>query len=279
MRRSVRDAFVGFSLIGGIIVFSGSLLWLRGIKFSSNSWTITANFKDASGLSEMSPVSHRGILVGSVKKIKFKPSFVQAKIEINNKDLVLSKPVYAKVTTNSVLGGDVQVSLISLGQPSLDQLPLSKNCDSTKIVCNGDIIKGERLKSISSLTEELQKILYKAEKEDVIGDILDSMEQFDRTQANLDELILLSKSELIRARPIITELTKAATHLTNILSAIDNKKTLNDIVETASSTKSLTKKMNQLTSNVEELLGDDELTNALRDVTIGLGKLFNDIYP
>ena len=280
MRRSLRDAFVGFSLIGGLAIFSGSMLWLRGIKFNSNSWEITANFQDASGLSEMSPVTYRGILVGSVKKIKFTPESVQTKIEINNKDLILAKPTFAKVITNSVLGGDVEISLVSLGKISTQvKSPNSKDCNNYKIVCNGDTIQGQKLKSISSLTEELQKILYKAEKEDVMGDLLSSMEQFDKTQENLDELILLSKEELIRAKPIITELTKAATHLSNILGAIDNKKTLEDIVGTADSARVLSKKMTKLSIKMEEIINDEDLTNALKDVTIGLSKFFKDIYP
>tara|TARA_Y100001968_G_scaffold306769_1_gene323872 strand:- start:761 stop:1603 length:843 start_codon:yes stop_codon:yes gene_type:complete len=280
MKRSLRDAFVGFSLIGGMIVFSGAMFWLKGIKLSSNSWELTATFKDASGLSSMSPVTYRGILVGSVKNIKFTPESVHAKIEINNKDLILTKPVYAKVTTNSVLGGDVQVALISKGSPSKNnKLPTSNDCDQLKIVCNGDTIRGEKLQSISSITEELQKILLKASKEDIISDVLASMKQFDKTQENLDQLIILSKSELIRARPIITELTKAAAHLNNILAAIDNPKTLDDIINTADSARSLTKKMNGLTSNLEELLKDEELISALKEVTIGLSKFFNDVYP
>ena len=240
MRRSLRDAIVGFSLIGGIAIFSGSMLWLRGIKFNANSWNLNANFEDASGLSEMSPVTYRGIMVGSVKKIKFTPKYVQAQLEINDKNLLLAKPVYAKVITNSVLGGDVQVSLISLGNYSETlQSPISKRCNNQKILCNGDEIQGRKLKSISSLTEELQKILYRAEKEDLMGDLMESMKQFDETQENLDELILLSKLELARAEPLITELTSAAKHLNNILAAIDNKKTLDDLVNTASSARTI----------------------------------------
>tara|TARA_Y100001968_G_scaffold328624_1_gene376172 strand:- start:119 stop:961 length:843 start_codon:yes stop_codon:yes gene_type:complete len=279
MRRSVRDAYVGFSLICGIVVFSGFMFWLRGIRFNSNAWTVTANFNDASGLSEMSPVTYRGILVGSIKKINFSPKSVQAKLEINDKNLILAKPVFAKVITNSVLGGDVQVSLVSKGvADSLANLPISKECNRSKILCEGDIIEGKKLQSISSLTEELQSILSQAEQGDLLGDLLKSMEQFDSTQKNLDDLILLSKEELTRAKPIITELTQAASHLNNILGAIDNPKTINDIVGTASSARSLTEKMYDLTSNMDELANDKELISALRDVTIGLSKFFNDIY-
>tara|TARA_Y100001968_G_scaffold333332_1_gene395536 strand:+ start:2014 stop:2862 length:849 start_codon:yes stop_codon:yes gene_type:complete len=281
MRRSFRDAIVGFSLIGGVIFFSSSMLWLRGIKIGSSNWDFTAVFKDASGIAERSPVTYRGILVGSVKKIKITPQSVQAKIEIHNKDLVLAKPVFAQVKTNSVLSGDVQVSLISNGSVSFKDpiaLPSSKNCNKVQILCKGDFIEGEKLQSISSLTAGLSKIVYSAEKEDIFGELMKLMNKLDRTQENIDELILISKEELVRAKPIITELTQAASHLNNILSAIDNPETLDDLLETASSARSITKKINELSTNIEALTDDKELIAAIRDVTIGLSKFFNDVY-
>ena len=69
MRRSVRDAIVGFTVIGGIIGFASTALWLRGVAGSSH-WTVTARFSDAAGLAERSPVTYRGILVGSVRSIE-----------------------------------------------------------------------------------------------------------------------------------------------------------------------------------------------------------------
>ena len=45
---------------------------------------------------------------------------------------------------------------------------------------------------------------------------------------------------------MISELTKASIHLNNILESIDNPKTLKDIQELASTSSSLTKKIDQL---------------------------------
>jgi len=59
MRRSLRDAFVGFSLLGGLVIFSGAMLWLRDFRLGSKAWEISASFKDASGLAKMSPVTYR----------------------------------------------------------------------------------------------------------------------------------------------------------------------------------------------------------------------------
>ena len=281
MRRSLRDAFVGFSLLGGLVVFSGAMLWLRDFQLGSKSWEISANFKDASGLAKMSPVTYRGIIVGSVQKINFTPNTVETTIKIHKNNLILPKPVIAKIVTSSVLGGDAQLSLISLGN-SLninEKFKLDKDCPNKIILCSGDKVKGVEMVNISTITEGLDEILNQTDKEAIINKVSESIEQFDKTQANLDELVLLSKEEILRAKPIISELTKAANHLNNILESLDNPKTLKDLQELASSTNSLTKKMDKMSSDVGNIMEDKELINALKRVTIGLGKLFDDIYP
>ena len=281
MRRSLRDAFVGFSLLGGLVIFSGAMLWLRDFRLGSKTWEISASFKDASGLAKMSPVTYRGIIVGSVQNISFTPNTVETKIKLNNDNLILPKPVIAKIVTSSMLGGDAQLSLISLGK-SLNKnelITVNKDCPQKRILCSGDKIKGVEMVSISSLTEGINGIIGEADKQAIVNKVSESIQQFDRTQANLDELVLLSKSELIRAKPIISELTKASFHLNNILESLDNPETLKDIQELASTSSSLTKKIDQMSSDMGNIMEDKELINALKKVTIGLSKLFDDIYP
>ena len=281
MKRSLRDAFVGFSLLGGLIIFSGAMLWLRDFRFGSKSWEISANFKDASGLAKMSPVTYRGIIVGSVQKINFKPNTVETKLKLNNNNLILPKPVIAKIVTSSVLGGDAKLSLISLGKSlkSNEKFKLYKDCPNKRVLCSGDKIRGVEMVSISNLTEGIDSIIDQADKQAIVNKISESIQQFDRTQANLDELVLLSKSEVMRAKPIISELTKASIHLNNILESLDNPKTLKDIQELTSTSSSLSKKIDKMSSEVENIMEDKELLNAIKTVTIGLSKLFNDIYP
>jgi len=281
MRRSLRDAFVGFSLLGGLIIFSGAMLWLRDFRLGSKTWEISASFKDASGLAKMSPVTYRGIIIGSVQKIDFTPNSVDTKIKLNNDNLILPKPVIAKIVTSSMLGGDAQLSLVSLGK-SLERnelITVKKDCPNKRILCSGDKIKGVEMASISSLTEGINGIISEADRQEIVNKVSESIQQFDKTQANLDELVLLSKLELMRAKPIITELTKASFHLNNILKSLDNPKTLKDIQELASTSSSLTKKIDEMSSDMRNIMEDKELVDALKRVTIGLSKLFDDIYP
>ena len=280
MRRSFRDAIVGFSLIGGVVLFSGLTLWLKGLRINSNAWNIRASFEDASGLSVGTPVNFRGIQIGSVREITFTPKDVQTKIRINQNNLILPKPVFAKIKTSSLLGGDAAISLIAKGDDigDINSYPKKENCPQNLILCEGDLIKGKEIESISSLTSDINRFISEAESKGIIQKMVKSIDQFDKTQENLDELIMLSKLELVKARPIIEELIQAVNHINSILSAFDDPQVIGDIKISTSSIRVLIAKMNEISYKLNEIVSDEDLTNAIKDAAIGIGKLFNDIY-
>ena len=281
MRRSLRDSIVGFSLLGGILIFTSFSFWLKGVRISSNNWYLFAEFNNASGLSKKSPVTYRGILVGTIEDILFTNESIKAKIVLNNPEIILPRPAFARVVTNSFLGGDVQVALETSKKtiPKNIANPTSDKCDSKLIICQGDIITGKQLSSLSNITNKISQLLKESNQENLIENIVDSIDQFDNTQENLDELIYLSKQEILRVKPLIQEITIAANHLNNILSTIDNKETLNDIKLTINAAKSISNKIDDISLDFEQLSKDKELTKSIRDLTIGLSKFLNEIYP
>ena len=281
MRRSLRDSIVGFSLVGGLIIFASFSFWLRGIKLSSKDWFFFANFNNASGLSKKSPVTYRGIIVGSIEDLIFTNESIKAKIVINNPEIILAKPAFAKVVTNSFLGGDVQVALeTSEGNlPSNIEKATSKVCNKNLIVCEGDTIKGEQLSSLSNITNRINQLLKDSNQENLVENIINSIEQFDKTQVNLDELIYLSKKEINRVEPLLNELTIAAGHLNKLLATMNDEETLEDIKLTLESSRSIFEKLDLMADDFQLLIKDKELTNSLRDLVIGLSKFLNEIYP
>ena len=281
MRRSLRDSIVGFSLLGGILIFTFFSFWLRGVKLSSKNWYFFAEFNNASGLSKKSPVTYRGILVGSIEDIIFTNESVKAKIVLTNPEIILTRPTFARVVTNSFLGGDVQVALETSEKtiPKNIAKPTSEKCDTNLIICQGDKITGKQLSSLSNITNRINELLKESNQENLIENIVNSIDQFDRTQENLDELIFLSKQELLRVKPLIKELTIAADHLNNILSAMDDEETLNDIKLTINAASSISRKIDDMSDGFEKLTKDKELTKSIRDLTIGLSKFLNEIYP
>ncbi len=281
MRRSLRDSIVGFSLLGGLLVFTFFSFWLRGVKLSSKNWYLFAEFNNASGLSKKSPVTYRGILVGSIEDILFTNESIKAKIVLNNPDIILPKPAFARVVTNSFLGGDVQVALETSEKTIPKNTPqaISDKCDSKLIICQGDTITGKQLSSLSNITNRINQLLKESNQENLIENVVNSIDQFDKTQENLDELIYLSKQEIIRVKPLIKEVTIAAGHLNNILSAINDEETLKDIKLTIEAAESISGKFDKMSDDFEQIMKDKELTKSIRDLTIGLSKFLNEIYP
>ena len=281
MRRSLRDSIVGFSLLGGILIFTFFSFWLKGLRLSSKNWHLFAEFNNASGLSKKSPVTYRGILVGSIEDILFTNESIKAKIVLNNPEIILPKPAFARVVTNSFLGGDVQVSLETSEKaiPKNTAKAISEKCDSKLIICQGDTITGKQLSSLSNITNRINQLLKESNQENLIENVVNSIDQFDKTQENLDELIYLSKQEILRVKPLINEVTVAAAHLNNILSALNDQETLKDLTLTINAAESISAKLDNMSDDFEQLMKDKELTKSIRDLTVGLAKFLNEIYP
>ena len=162
MRRSVRDAIVGFTVLGGLVGFVATGMWMRGVRLGSSEWGLTAEFNDASGLAERSPVTYRGILVGSVRSITVTSSAVVAELDITKGDLRLALPVTATIGSGSLLGGDAQVALMSRGKalPENAPLPKASNCQAKAQLCDGATVVGREAPSIATLTNTFQAVSY-----------------------------------------------------------------------------------------------------------------------
>lgn len=283
MRRSVREAIVGFSIAGAVVGLAGTMLWLRGVSLGSNTWTVTAEFSEAGGLAERSPVTYRGIVVGVVQSVAVTPASVRVVLEINQDDLRLPMPVTASVGSGSLLGGTAQVNLVSSGDASLVVAstpgPKAGDCPPSTVLCEGATIQGRQGASLDSVTASLQRLLDEAEKQQLVESLVDSARQFDAVVAQLGD-------ELERAGPMITNLNRAteeaaraATHISNISAAFDNPQTISDLKQTLVHARGLTERFEAVGGDVESLTSDPRFMQGVRDVAIGLGAFFQELYP
>ena len=302
MRRSVREALVGFSIVGAIAGFAGTMLWLRGVRLGSESWTVTADFANAGGLAARSPVTFRGIMVGTVRSVDVTPMSVKATLEINADDLQLPLPVKAAVSSASLLGGDSQVELVTTGTPLPKNAPRPKSgrCRNSGILCNGATIQGESASSLSTVTASLEQLLNEAQKSNLIPALVESTKQFgitsqdaskflntaDVAAENVDTLVHQLRAEVARAKPTIENLNRAtaeaadaAAHINNLAGAIDNPETVSDLKQTVTNARDLTARIDSVGGDIEQLTDDPRFMKSLRSVMIGLGTLFEEVYP
>jgi len=281
MRRSVRDAIVGFTVIGGIIGFASTALWLRGVRLGSSHWTLTARFNDAAGLAERSPVTYRGILVGSVRSIEVTSEAVVAELEIDKSDLRLPLPVTATVGSASLLGGSAQVALVSRGEPLPQDAPFPRgdDCQPTRQLCSGVTVVGQEVPSLSTVTATMQELLAQVQDERVIPNVAASLEQIEATTSQFQALTEQLQVELAKAAPVIRNLELATSHINNIVASLDNPQTLRELQQTAANAAQLTATIDAVGGDVAQLTSDPVFMKGVRNLTIGLGELFGEIYP
>ena len=122
--------------------------------------------------------------------------------------------------------------------------------------------------------------------ENTAKDASQFLENADLTTKEIDVLVKQLQAEIAKAEPMISNLNaatanavKASVHVNNIVASLDNPATLNELRQAAYNASQLTAKIDAVGGDVEKLTSDPEFMKGLRNVTIGLGELFSEIYP
>lgn len=302
MRRSVREALVGFSLLAAISGGLGLWLWLRGVSLGRSNWTMTASFADAAGLAERSPVSYRGVVVGSVRSVKITSRAVLAELEITDPSLRLARPVVAQVGTSSLLGGDAQVALLSSGPPLPESLPgpRERGCDSRRMLCQDAQVPGLATATIQSVTDMVQKLLDQADRDKLVQKMVAATASFEATAREAEKLskdgqVFVGEANRLvgtlnrsagKIDPILTNANKASVdvaqasrHIRNLSASLDNPRTVADLQATLSNAKQLTDRWSAVGGDVRKLTDDPKFIDGIRNVSVGLGRFFEELYP
>ncbi len=288
MRRSVREAIVGFSILAAAASAVALTFWLRGMNFSRNTWTVQARFEEAAGLAARSPVVYRGVLVGNVRSVRVTPGAVLAQLEINNTDLRLSNPVMAEIREATLLGGEAQVNLIPAG-PALaagSPSPTSPQCNGRQMLCNGGEVNGVAGASLQSVTALMQKLLEQGDKEQLVTKFAALAVSFDQTSKQAtafmkdgQALVKELEASVLKAQPAIDNLNATTAHARNLVAALDNPKTVAELQKTVANAEKLTARWEAVGGDVNKVTSDPQFMNGVRSVAIGLGKFFDELYP
>lgn len=288
MRRSVREAIVGFTLIAAVGGTGLFWLWLQGVTVASRTWRFQVNFSNAAGLAVRSPVTYRGVQVGNVSALRTTTSAVVADVEINDPGLQLPMPLVAQVDQSSLLGGDGVIALLAPPRvlPAGTPGPRDPGCNRSLTVCPGMTLQGVSAASISSVTATMQKLLDQADQEQLVPLMADTARSFDKTSkeankfmADGQKLIADLRSAVRDAQPTLDNLNAATANIRNITRALDNPKTVAELKGTVTNAEQLTARWEQVGGDVNKLTADPKFMDGMRSVAIGLGKFFDELYP
>ena len=138
---------------------------------------------------------------------------------------------------------------------------------------------GSEVASISSVTAGMQEFLDQLQEERVVTKASESFEGIYATTKEFEELTLQLQDQLAKAAPVIRNLESVTAHVNNIMASIDNPQTLSDLKQTLANAAKLTSKIDSVGDDVAQLTGDPEFMKGVRNLTIGLGEMFAEVYP
>jgi phospholipid/cholesterol/gamma-HCH transport system substrate-binding protein len=156
--RQGREGKLGLFILGGLGAMLGGALWLKGFAFGSSGYEVVVKFKDASGLTEGSPVRYRGATIGAVRSVQFNEEGVIAKVLINQADVRVPQGSAFNVNQSSFLGSsslDIVPPENAVSRTATK--PKDGNCDREAIVCNGAQVQGYVGVSTEALLRESMK--------------------------------------------------------------------------------------------------------------------------
>ena len=140
----VREGSVGLLILGGLGLFGGLILWLRGLNPGNRSFSVTVDFATTGGVQPGSAVRYRGVTIGRINRISPDPNGVAVQIDIAPADLII--PRDSEVTVNqSGLLGETLLDIVPrkpLPDGAVAAKPLDRDCNKELILCEGSRING-----------------------------------------------------------------------------------------------------------------------------------------
>ena len=349
--RIVREGSVGLLILGGLGLFGGLILWLRGLNPSNRSFSVTVDFSTIGGVQTGSPVRYRGVTVGRIDRISPNPNGVAVQIAIAPADLIIPRDSEVTVNQSGLLGETVLdiVPRRPLSDGAIAAKPLDRDCNKEIILCEGSRISGalgistdelvrasikfatvysdpkftgninsltknssDAAAQITILSKEVTGLVKSARQEvgtfsGTAKSIGNAADQLGLTIAQVNSLVTANRATLVstldnlnqtsgQLRVTVTRLSptldriqqgqllqnletlsanaaQASTNLRDVSVSLNNPSNLTVLQQTLDSARATFQNAQKITADLDELTGDPQLRNDLRNLIKGLSGL------
>lgn len=271
-RRNVREGSVGLLALTGIVLLAGIAIWLRGFRFGQAQYEIVVDFPSVNGIQKGNKVYYRGLEVGNVADLKPSPNGVNVTLEIDSK-LPIPKNVIVLALRSGLIGEtSIDITPLEALSPELQKMdPLSDDCDSKKIICDGDVIQGEASVTLEQLLPTMARLANLYGDQEFFNNLNQTAKNASLAAeevANLSrELAILSRSvrgDFSKFSNTAEEFSSTAEALTAAANNISRQ-----ITTTSDNYNSVAVEIQKLASNVNDLLEENRtgLVKTLNTIT------------
>ncbi len=263
--RTMREGSVGLLVLVGLILFGGLTFWLRGFRFGRDSYSLRIVFVNSNGMSIGGSVRYRGVKVGSITAIRPGTNGIEISVSIAPAELIMPRDVSIQANQSGLISDTVIEITPRAPLAGLDTLagPLSPDCDSQQILCDGDLLEGESGVSLDDALRSTVELSDRFADPRFFDNISELTENASLAAANVaalsEELTTLAIAARQEVEPLSSELQQVGTSADVTLRAYAVTST----------------KVNQLADNLNVLVTENRTD--LRRTLDSIGRLSGDL--
>lgn len=171
--RTIREGSVGLLILVGMGIIGGLVLWIRGFDPTKRAYRFTVEFANTAGMELGAPVRYRGVAVGKTVGLTPGANVVAVEVEVKPATLRIPKDALIQVIQTGLIG-ETYVDIapnVELPSVSAATNPLSEQCDSNIVVCNGDRLEGLSGVSFSELIGSITRFTDLFSDPEIVGEI------------------------------------------------------------------------------------------------------------
>ncbi len=269
---------VGMFVLAALIIVIAALFWTKSYLYTSNMRDIKVKFESVTGLKAGDPVVVNGVRKGKVKNFDLVGDSVEVEFLLES-EIRIKRDYKIEIISTELLGGKTLNIFIGRDPNEIDYSQIligSKSGDMTELMSSVTDMTGDIKVLISNFNKasvQLDTVLRSIN--DIVGDpnmksdVKGTISNISETSKNLNALVSENKQTLksIAEKTSFT-IDKVGLTIDNVNGVIDNNKP--EFAETIKNVKTLTVKINDLVSNLNNLVGD------ISQKKSGLGKFIYD---
>jgi phospholipid/cholesterol/gamma-HCH transport system substrate-binding protein len=219
--RAVREGAVGLLILAGALGFAGLFLWIYNLRFGSRGFQFTVTYTNVVGLTEGSSVRLRGVTIGRVERITPQPNQVEVQVAIDQPLAIPRNALF--VTKQTGLVGETVMDILPRLNVQLTGSPLAPDCDSSQMVCNGDVVEGTPGVDFGQLLIRLDRLLTRVNDDelfDTLNTTLEGITRVANSVADLSETVEERVAALRTEDLDLLQFTTAATAIQDAAGAV-----------------------------------------------------------
>lgn len=265
---------VGALTLGGAALMAGMISFMGAFSFGPKGYDLHVNYPQVSGLVKGQSVRYAGVQVGTVKDIKIHPDRVEVVADID-KNIKIPE------------GSDFSIAADGIMSEKFVSIAPPKKINGRYIAAGSTVngIPGGSMEDLFSSSGDLMKKLENIADgfEGIFGDkdvqlaMRESIKNMGEISKNMDEFTKVMADVAVANQQDITimihQMNKLSLHMESIMNGIDNNgATGKNVATMVQNMADISKRMNNIVTELEKVAKDSETTDALKGTIVNLKK-------